>query len=139
MTRRVRILHRSEAFGRELRVAEHIRKELVDIMRRKMRDPRVSSTDISITEVLVSRDISLADVYFRQSNVSEASEKRQLVGVFERAAGFLRTELAQRLAMRSTPQLRFHYDDMEEVGQRIDALIDEAIARESQPERASLE
>lgn len=136
---RVRVLHRSDSFGRELRVAEHIRKELIDIIRRKMRDPRVSSTDISITEVLVTRDISFADVYVQHADVSETTEKEKLVGVFEKAAGFLRSELAQRLAMRNTPQLRFHYDDMEEVGQRMDTLIDKAMARESLSERVSLE
>ena len=137
--RRVRVLHRSHSFGRELRVAEHLRKELIDIIRGKMRDPRVSSMDVSITEVVVARDISFADVYVRHPDMSETSEKEKLVEVFEKAAGFLRTELAQRLSMRTTPQLRFHYDDMEEVGQRLDSLIDKAMARESLSERASLE
>lgn len=137
--RRVRILHRSDSFGRELRVAEHIRKELTDIVRRKMRDPRISSIDISISEVLVTPDISMADVYVRHSDLCELTEKQELLEVFEKAAGFLRTELAQRLEMRSTPKLRFHYDDMEEAGQRMDALIDKAMARETLSERVSLE
>lgn len=137
--RRVRVLHRSDSFGRELRVAEYLRKELIDIIRGKMRDPRVSSNDVSITEVVVTRDISFADVYVRHADMSETCEKEKLVEVFEKAAGFLRTELAQRLSMRTTPQLRFHYDDMEEVGQRLDSLIDKAMARESLSERASLE
>ena len=41
--------------------------------------------------------------------------------------------------MRNTPQLRFHYDDMEEVGHRMDTLIDKAMARESLSERVPLE
>ena len=137
--RRVRVLHRSDSFGRELRVAEHIRKELIDIIRRKMRDPRISTNDISITEVLVTRDISVADVYVRHADLSEDTERERLVAVFEKATGFLRSELAQRLAMRNTPQLRFHYDNTEEDGQRLDTLIDEAMARESRSERAALE
>ena len=137
--RRVRVLHRSDSFGRELRIAEHIRKELIDIIRRKMRDPRISSTDVSITEVIVTRDISVADVYVRQAELSETTEEERLVAVFEKATGFLRSELAQRLAMRNTPQLRFHYDNTEEVGQRLDTLIDEAMARESQSDRVALE
>ena len=137
--RRVRVLHRSDSFGRELRVAEHIRKELIDIIRRKMRDPRISSTDVSITEVIVTRDISVADVYVHHADLSEKIEEERLVSVFVKASGFLRSELAQRLAMRNTPQLRFHYDNTEEVGQRLDSLIDEAMARECQSERVALE
>ncbi|MCY3885025.1 MAG: 30S ribosome-binding factor RbfA [Gammaproteobacteria bacterium] len=137
--RRVRILHRSDSYGRELRVAEHIRKELTDIVRRKMRDPRISSRDISITEVLVAHDISIADVYVRHADLDESTEKQELLDVFVKAAGFLRTELAQRLAMRNTPKLRFHYDDLEEAGQQMDALIDKAIARETMSERTSIE
>jgi ribosome-binding factor A len=104
-----------------------------------MRDPRISSSDVSITEVIVARDISVADVYVRHADLSEEKEIKQLVAVFEKAAGFLRSELAQRLTMRNTPQLRFHYDNTEEVGQRLDSLIDEAMARESQSERVALE
>lgn len=137
--RRVRILHRSDSFGRELRVAEHIRKELTDIVRRKMRDPRISSFDIAITEVLVTHDISIADVYVRHADLNESTQKQELLEVFAKAAGFLRTELAQRLAMRNTPKLRFHYDDLEEAGQHMDALIDKAMARETLSERTPLE
>lgn len=129
--RRVRVLHRSRSFGRELRVAEHIRQELTDIVRKKMRDPRVEASEISISDVRVTRDMAFADVYFQCLGSADSDQREAIVAIFDGAAGFLRTELAQRLAMRLTPQLRFHYDDSEEVGQRLDALIDRAMERES--------
>ncbi len=129
--RRVRVLHRPRSFGRELRVAEHIRQELTDVIRNKMRDPRIETTDVSLSEVRVTRDMAFADVYLRCLNITTLDQQETIVALFGKAAGFLRTELAQRLAMRSIPQLRFHYDDSEEVGQRLDALIDRAIEREA--------
>lgn len=137
--RRVRVLHRSRSFGRELRVAEQIREELTDVIRSKMRDPRVETTDISLTEVRVTRDMAFADVYLQSLSSPDLDSRVTIVAVFEMAAGFLRTELAQRLAMRSTPQLRFHYDDTEEVGQRLDALIDRAMEREATVDGAASE
>lgn len=128
---RVRVLHRSNSFGRELRVAEHIRKELTDIVRNKMRDPRVETSDITLTEVRVSRDLSFADIYLQCFGMDEPDQRQSVVSVFEKAMGFLRTELSQRMTMRTIPKLRFHYDDLSETGQRLDALIDQAMERES--------
>lgn len=128
---RVRVLHRSKSFGRELRVAEHIRKELTDIVRNKMRDPRVETSGITLTEVRVSRDLSFADIYMQCLGMDEPDQRQSVVSVFEKAIGFLRTELSQRMTMRTIPQLRFHYDDLSETGQRLDALIDQAMERES--------
>ncbi len=136
--RRVRVLNRSRSFGRELRVAESIRRELSEIIRRRMRDPRVSTGELTLTEVRVTRDLAFADVYV-QSPEAGTEDRAVLVDVLGKAAGFLRTELAQRLPMRSTPQLRFHYDDLEESSRRLDLLIEEAARRETTVAESSSE
>lgn len=107
------------------RVADFIRSELADIVKNQMRDPRVSL--LSITDARVSRDLGVADVYVTSLNARDAQERTDLLSVLNGAAGFLRSALAGRHAMRTTPRLRFHYDELIEGGPRLEALIDRAV------------
>ena len=129
--RRVRIINRDRSFGREERVAELIRKELTALIRLKMRDPRVKVQDVIVSEVRVTSDLGTATVYVRVLDLNEDINREELVQVLQRAAGFLRSELAKRHSMRTTPALEFQYDNVEDEGSHIDALIDQAIARET--------
>ena len=107
------------------RVADFIRSELADIVKNEMRDPRVSL--LSITDARVSRDLGVADVYVTSLAAGDARERTELLAVLNGAAGFLRSALAGRHAMRTTPRLRFHYDELIEGGPRLEALIDRAV------------
>lgn len=116
-------------YGRELKVADFIREELADIVTRKMRDPRVSL--LAINEVKVSRDLSWADVYVTAVDC-EGDARDELIAVLRGAAGFLRTEIAQRHTMRTTPRLRFHYDLVAETGPALEQLIERAVAQDDE-------
>ncbi|MXZ43728.1 MAG: 30S ribosome-binding factor RbfA [Gammaproteobacteria bacterium] len=129
--RRVRIINRDRSFGREERVAELIRKELTTLIRQKMRDPRVTDQDVIVSDVRVSSDLASANVYVRALDLDHSVNRDELVQVLQRAAGFLRSELAKRHSMRTTPALEFQYDSVEDEGSHIDSLIDQAIARET--------
>lgn len=129
--RRVRIVNRDRSFGREERVAELIRKELTTLIRLKMRDPRIEVQNVIVSDVRVTGDLSTANVYIRALDLDKTIDREELVQVLQRAAGFLRSELAKRHSMRTTPALTFHYDDVEDEGSHIDALIDQAMARET--------
>ena len=129
--RRVRIVNRDRSFGREERVAELIRKELTALIRLKMRDPRIEVQNVIVNDVRVAGDLSNADVFIRVLDIDQTVDREELVQVLQRAAGFLRSELAKRHSMRTTPALKFHYDDVEDEGSHIDALIDQAMARET--------
>lgn len=107
------------------RVADFIRSELADIVQNQMRDPRVSL--LSVTDARVSRDLSVADVYVTSLNADGDEERAALVEVLNGAAGFLRSAVAGRHTMRTTPRLRFHYDELIEGGPRLEALIDRAV------------
>jgi len=107
------------------RVADFIRSELAEIVQNQMRDPRVSL--LSITDARVSRDLGVADVYVTSLNARDAQERTELLAVLNGAAGFMRSALAGRHAMRTTPRLRFHYDELIEGGPRLEALIDRAV------------
>ena len=110
------------------RVADFIRSELADIVLKKMRDPRVSM--LSVTDARVSRDLSFADVYVSSLVAQDAAARQNLVDVLNQASGFLRSAIAGRHAMRTTPKLRFHYDDLLREGPRVEALIDQALRRD---------
>ena len=110
---------------RAQRVADFVRAELADIIQRDMRDPRVSM--ISVTDARVSRDLAFADVYVSSLAVEDEAGARELVDVLTRAGGFLRSAVAKRQRWRTTPRLRFHYDDSLAEGARMDALIEHAI------------
>ena len=111
------------------RVADFIRSELADIVQNQMRDPRVSL--LSVTDARVSRDLSVADVYVTSLNARDDEERAALVEVLNGAAGFLRSAVAGRHAMRTTPRLRFHYDELIEGGPRLEALIDRAVSADA--------
>jgi ribosome-binding factor A len=91
-----------------------------------MRDPRVGM--ISVNDVRVSRDLSSADVYVSALDCRTSEDQRALEDVLNHAAGFLRTRVAQGNTMRTTPKLKFHFDEVWARGARVDALIDRALA-----------
>ena len=123
MSAKQKLYHRPKNFGRELRVADFIRVELTDLLRHKMRDPRVSAADVTISDVRVSRDLAYADIYVACNNASDETSVEELISVMRNAAGFFRSELAQRHSMRTTPELRFHFDRTEAEANRIEELL----------------
>ena len=117
-------------FGRDLRVADFVQQELAQIIRAEMRDPRVGL--VSINEVQVSKDLSYADVYVTALGADEEATQRELIQVLTGAAGFLRSTLSKRHDMRTTPRLRFHYDEVASRGPRLEALIEKALEADEQ-------
>lgn len=108
---------------RAYRVADQIQRELADIIRSEIRDPRLPAL-VTISAVNVSRDLTFATVFI---TLIDAAEQDAAISVLNRAIGFLRTELARRMKLRSVPQLKFKYDDSIERGQHMDSLIKQAI------------
>lgn len=119
---------------RAQRVADFVRTELADIIQRDMRDPRASM--LSVTDARVSRDLAFADIYVSSLAVKDEADARELVDVLTRAGGFLRSAIAKRQRWRTTPRLRFHYDDSLAEGTRLDALIDHAIQSDATAKRS---
>ena len=118
---------------RGLRVGAFMREELSRILLRGAADPRFGL--MSITDVRVSRDLSIANVYVSSLSAATDDDRAILVDALRNAAGFIRSQVAQRNGLRKTPQLRFHYDDLLESGSRLEALIDEAVALDSRSGR----
>jgi ribosome-binding factor A len=102
------------------RIGDLIRAELADLIRRELRDPRVALA--SVNRVEVSGDLGFATVLVSALGTDE--QRRAAVEGLARARGFLRRELAHRLSLRTTPELRFELDRGAEHSQRISDLLD---------------
>jgi len=111
-------------FPRSRRIAEQVQRELAELIRLELKDPRVSGL-VTITEVEVSPDQSHAKVFF--TLLGDAEKIKATTAGLKRAGGFLRTQLAQRMKLRTVPQLDFEYDPSIERGIRLTRLIDEAV------------
>jgi len=105
---------------RTQRIGDLIRAELAVLLQREIRDPRVRLATVSHVEV--SRDLRHAVV--RVSALGEESQRAAAVEGLEHARGFLRRELAHRLSLRFTPELRFVLDRGAEHSQAISELLD---------------
>lgn len=118
-------------FPRSRRIAEQVQRELSDIIRVELKDPRVGM--ITITDVEMTPDNAHAKVFFtvlgQQPRIDEAA------GGLQHAAGYLRSQLAQRIKIRVVPQLHFEYDASVERGIRLSQLIDAAVADDAKRKR----
>lgn len=111
---------------RSRRVAEQIRFELANLVQREVKDPRVLGA--TFTAVEVTSDLEHAKVWFTTFNADHVACQQGLT----RASGFLRSELAQRMKMRTVPKLSFVYDESVERGARLSRMIDEAVESDRQ-------
>jgi len=109
--------------NRTKRIADQIQRDLAELIRREVRDPRVGLVTLSGVEV--SPDYAHAKVFFTVigSSAQEASDGLNSV------AGHLRHLLFQRLRIHTIPRLHFVHDTSVERGFEIDRLIAEAVGR----------
>ena len=117
-------------FPRTRRVGEQIQRELAGLLREELQDPRLGM--VSVSGVEVSRDLAHARVYISVLGGEEAVS--ETIKVLNKAAGFLRHQLGQRMRLRVIPQLRFLYDESLAEGARMDALIAAAVAGRHPPD-----
>lgn len=116
-------------FPRARRVAEQIQRELADLIRLELKDPRVGLM-VTLTEVEVTQDMSHAKVFF--TVMGDAAQIQEIQRALQHTAGFLRSQLSRRMKLRTMPQLHFQYDESVERGLRLDSLIDQAVAQDRQ-------
>lgn len=110
--------------GRPQRLGDLIQREVAELIRLELRDPRVGM--LTITSVDVSPDLSHAKVFF---TLLEKDRLKDTLHGLKRSAGFLRSQLAKRIQMYTTPELRFEYDESVERGDHLSRLIDSVIPK----------
>ncbi|WP_210363863.1 30S ribosome-binding factor RbfA [Bacillus sp. REN3] len=103
------------------RVGEQMKKELGDIISRKIKDPRIGF--VTVTDVQVTGDLQQAKVYI--SVLGDEEQKENTLKGLAKAKGFIRTEIGQRIRLRKTPELIFEFDETMAYGNRINTLIHE--------------
>lgn len=102
------------------RVSEAIRAELCEIIRRDMRDPRLAMATVS--RVDLANDLSHAVVGI--SILGDDTDREAAVEAMTRAGGFLRSQLARRLRLRSVPEMVFKLDRGAEHSQHMSDLLE---------------
>ena len=110
-------------FARTDRINEQIRRELADLIRLELKDPRVSL--VTLTDVEITADYTHAKVFY--TTLVGAEQREAIARGLKRSAGFLRRELGKRVRIHHSPELHFVYDASVERGTQLSALIDQAV------------
>lgn len=114
------------SFTRTDRVSAQLRRDLGELVHAAVRDNALPSA--SVSDVEVARDLSHAKVFI---TVLDSARSTEAVKALNDMSREIRFALSQRVQMRTTPNLHFHYDDSVDRGERIDALLREQAGRDS--------
>lgn len=125
-----------KGFSRSDRIAEQIQRELAELLRKGLKDPRIGW--VTVTAVEVTRDYSHAKVFY---TVMQADKRELTQEILDSSAGYLRNELGRAIRLFSMPQLHFVYDESIERGVHMTRLLnqvaeDDAELRKNQDEGA---
>lgn len=117
----------AKEFSRTRRVADQIQRQMAELIQMELGDPRVGM--VTVTGVDVTHEFEQARIYFTvlDENLADKEQAKKSIEtsteVLNNAAGFLRSALAKRLKLRTTPKLTFIYDSSMEYGNRLSDLI----------------
>lgn len=114
---------------RTQRLADQIQRDISGLIRQRLRDPRLGM--VTVSAVKVSPDMGYADIYVTilGKTLDEAPDAG--VAILNAAAGVLRGELGRGLRTRIVPHLRFHHDEVTSRGNRMAALISQAVKEDA--------
>lgn len=121
----------AKEYSRSQRVTGQIRRELAELIRLEVKDPRVAM--VTLTDVEITPDYAHAKVYF--STLAGEEGAPEVLEGLRRASGFLRRELGRRVRIHTTPELHFVFDSSLEQGARMSSLIDEVVREDEQRNR----
>jgi ribosome-binding factor A len=101
------------------RLNEQVKREISDILRSEVRDPRIGV--VTVTEAHVAPDLSFARIYVR--SMGDDDEQEAAMAGLKAAGPYIRRELSKRLTVRTVPELRFEADKALEYGMHIEKLL----------------
>jgi ribosome-binding factor A len=105
--------------SRASRVSDLVKREVADLLMRRVKDPRVKA--ITITGVDVSKDLRYAKVYF--SLIGDEKDIRLAQAGLDSAKGFIKREIGLRLELKHVPDIAFKHDPSLEEGSRMEKLL----------------
>jgi len=106
------------------RISEEVKKEVSNIIRSELKDPRLPSM-VSVVSANVTKDLRYAKIYVSVLGTDE--EKKSAMQALKSASGFIRREVGRRVQLRYTPELHFELDTSIEHGVYITKLINETV------------
>jgi ribosome-binding factor A len=112
------------------RIADRIRNELSEMLIKELQDPRLSG--VMVTDVSLDRELAYADIYV--SAVEGKERAPEVLEGFRSASGFIRRALTERIDLRSSPRIRFHWDVTPERADHIERLLTSLQNEESNEE-----
>lgn len=116
------VLERGDRMSlRATRVGEQMKKELGEIIGRKIKDPRIGF--VTVTDVEVTGDLQQAKVFI--SVLGDEEQRQNTLKGLAKAKGFIRSEIGQRIRLRKTPEITFEFDESVDYGNRIESLLAE--------------
>lgn len=101
------------------RINEELKKEISNIINYDLKNPHMTGL-ISVTKVITTPDLRFARVYVSMINVKS---KKEALAILKKSAGFVRSEIAKRINLRTTPEIIFLFDESIEYGSKIDNII----------------
>lgn len=113
------------------RMVETIRQLVAELLIRRVKDPRVA--DVSITRVEISKDYSVAKLYYNLIGGSDAAKSADAAAGLASCRGYLRGQVKRHVRMRVIPELVFIYDASLDRAMHIEELIDSIHADEDVP------
>ncbi|CCW39325.1 ribosome-binding factor A [Streptococcus agalactiae] len=102
------------------RVGMEIKREVNEILRLRVNDPRVQ--DVTITDVQMLGDLSMAKVFYTIHSTLASDNQKAQIGL-EKATGTIKRELGKKLTMYKIPDLQFVKDESIEYGNKIDEML----------------
>ncbi len=108
---------------RQIRINDEILRETAIIIRSELKDPRIGGM-VSVTKVDTTADLKYSKIFV--SVLGSDKVKEETLAGLKSCAGYIRKELARRINLRNTPELKFVLDDSLDTSFRIDELLKEA-------------
>jgi ribosome-binding factor A len=102
------------------KIDEALKKEISSIISLELKNPHLTGI-ISVTGVKTTPDLRFAKVYVSMFNEKNRKENLRIL---KQSSGYIRSEVARRVNLRTTPELIFEFDDTMEYGSRIDSILE---------------
>ncbi|MDD3150499.1 MAG: 30S ribosome-binding factor RbfA [Candidatus Gastranaerophilales bacterium] len=102
------------------KVRKTLMKEISDIIRRNVKDARISGI-VSVTDIDLSGDLGHAKVFI--SVYGSDKEKEQTMEALVDNTPIVRKEVGRRIRLRHVPEIEFKFDDSIERGTKVTDLI----------------
>ena len=111
------------------RIDEELKKEISNIINYELNNPKATGI-ISVTDVKTTPDLRFARVYV---SILNAKNTKASLAALKKSAGYIRSEIAKRVNLRTTPEFIFLLDESMEYGAKIDTILNE-IMKDVKPE-----